>query len=300
MKLYVNENLIFDGQLDKGSGEAPADQSILVGLQNENERVENTVNAHSEESRDACTVAGTDGDKELGVSCSQTAGAVVDGKVSSPGNLFGERSSSPDCMKDSSSKLEDDFSSLAPSASMGGMPSGPPFTPPVECPPLDQQLESLTGRKISEAPGKTPSWLQPSPTGKGKKQGGRKPKPLWLSPEKPLDWKDRLLSEDIISDIIGEGSGETEARDKAPRREQVRGSSWNVISGERAQRVTPKVCYDDFDIFNQPSNKERPASGRRGPKKDALSSGRGDGQLTGIGKLEKQSNLGSIIPGGGH
>lgn len=299
MKLYVNKNLIFDGQLDKGSGEAPADQSILVGLQNENERMENTINAHSEESKDACTVAGTDEEKELSVSCSQTAGAVVNGKVSSPGNLFGEKLSSPDCMKDSWSKLEDNFSSLAPSASTGGVPSGPPLTPPVECPSLDQQLENPTGRKVSEPPGKTPSWLQPSPTGKGKKQDGRKPKPLWLSPEKPLDWKDRLLSEDVIGDIICEGPGETEARDKGPRREQVRGSSWNVISGERAQRVTPKVCSDDFDIFNQPSNRERPASGRRGPKKDALSSGRGDGQLAGRGKLQK-SSLGSIIPGGGH
>ncbi|XP_039741497.1 katanin-interacting protein [Pteropus medius] len=280
VKLYVNKNLIFDGQLDKGSGEAPADQSILVGLQNENERMENTVNARSEESKDACTAAGTDGDKELSVSCSQTAGAVVDGKVSSPGNLFGKRSSSPDCVKDNLSKSEDDFSSLAPSASMGGVPSGPPLTPPVDC-PLDQQLENLTGRKVSEPPGKTPSWLQPSPTGKGKKQGSRKPKPLWLSPGKPLDRKDRLLSEDVIGDIISEGPGETEAKDKGPRREQVRGSSLNVISGERAQRVTPKVCYDDFDIFTQPSNRERPASGRRGPKKDALSSGRGDGQLAG-------------------
>ncbi|EPY79533.1 hypothetical protein CB1_000916014 [Camelus ferus] len=279
VKLYVNKNLIFDGQLDKGGGEAPADQSILVGLQNE--RMENSVTTHSEESKGACKTAGTDGDEMLDVSDAQPAGAAEDVKVSSPGNFFGERMNSPDCTKDSLSKLEEDFSFLAAPASPGGVPSAPPHSPPGECPaPLDrelsliQQLENLMGRKVSELPGKTPSWLQPSPAGKGQKQGGQKSKPLWLSPEKQLDCRGRLLSDNAIL----EGSEETEARDEGPRREQGRTSSWNVIASERAQRATPRVCSDDFDIFNQSSHREHPASGRRGLRKDALSGSHGDGQ----------------------
>ncbi|KAM5197959.1 katanin-interacting protein isoform 4-T4 [Hipposideros larvatus] len=282
VKVYVNENLIFDGQLDQGGGKAPADQSILVGPKNENERTEDTVNAHWEGSKDGHTMASTDGDKELSVTDAQPAGAAVDVKPSSPGNLFGQRMNSPDCIKESLSKLEDDVSLSAAPASMGGVPAGLPAAAPVECPLLDQelsliqQLENLTGRKVSEPPGKTPSWLQPSPIGKGRKQGGKKPKPLWLSPEKPLDWRDRLLPEDIL----GEGPGEMEAGEKGPRCEQGRASSWNVTSGDRAQRVTPKVCSDDFDIFNQPANRERPASGRRALK-NTPSSAHGNNQPAG-------------------
>ncbi|XP_025775894.1 protein KIAA0556 homolog [Puma concolor] len=283
MKLYVNKKLIFDGTLDKGGGEGPADLSVLVGQKNKKEeRMERTVGAPSGEGGDACKMAGTDG------AHSQPAGAAVDVKVSSQGKLFGEKMNPPNCTKDNSSKLNEDTSLLAAPApmpaSMGGVPRPPPLRPAAECPALDpepsliQQLENLTGRKVSEPPAKTPSWLQPSAAGKGRKQGGRKPKPLWLSPEKPLDREGGLPSDDVIG-ARGEGPREAEIGDKGPRREQGRASSWNVIAGERAQKVTPNVC-DDFDIFNQPSNRERPASGRRGPRKDALSSGHSDGQPT--------------------
>ena len=273
MKLYVNKNLIFDGQLDRGGGEAPADWSILVGPEDEKtETVESDTRAPWEGSRDARPPAGVDGDAE-------PAGAAVGTGLSPPGSALGERTNSPDSTEASLSTLEDDCSAPAALASVGGLPGGAPApSHPVDCPPLSQglsltqQLESLTGRKVSEPPGKTPSWLQPSPPGKG-----RKPKPLWLSPEKPLGWKDRLLSEDLI----GEGPGE--AGDKGLRREHGRASGRNVISGER---VAPKVCSDDFDIFDQPSNRGRPASGRRGLKKDALGSRHGDDR----GKLVKRSD----------
>uniref|UniRef100_A0A452S005 Katanin interacting protein n=1 Tax=Ursus americanus TaxID=9643 RepID=A0A452S005_URSAM len=280
VKLYVNKNLIFDGTLDKGGGEAPADRSILVGLkQEQDESRGRALGAPSGESREACKVAGTDGE------LSPPAGAVVDVKVSSQGTLLGGKMNPPDCTKDSLSKLDEDASCSAAPALTGGVPGAPPLCPPVECPPLDpeislaQQLENLMGRKASEPPAKTPSWLQPSATGKGRKQGGRKPKPLWLSPEKPLDWEGRLAS-DASPDTVGEAPREADVRDKGPRREPGRPSSWNVIAGERAQKVTPKVC-DDFDIFNQPSNREHPASGRRGPRKDTLISSHSDGPPTG-------------------
>uniref|UniRef100_A0A8D1YYQ8 KATNIP domain-containing protein n=1 Tax=Sus scrofa TaxID=9823 RepID=A0A8D1YYQ8_PIG len=278
VKLYVNKKLIFDGTLDRGGGEAPAGQSILMGLSHES--MENSVSAPSDDSKDARKMAGTDGDEELGVSYSQPAEKAEDVKVASQGNAFGERMSSPDCTKDSLAKAEEEVSCSAAPSSTGGAPTGPPHSPAAERPPfldqelsLIQQLENLTGRKISEPPGKTPSWLQPAPAGRGRKQGGPKSKPLWLSPEKPLDWRGRLPSDAVIR----EGPGETEA--KGPRREPGRPSSWNVIAGERVQRATPKVCVDD--IFSQPANREHPASGRRGLRKDPRSNSQGDGQPAG-------------------
>ncbi|XP_012587473.1 PREDICTED: uncharacterized protein KIAA0556 homolog isoform X2 [Condylura cristata] len=272
VKLYVNENLIFDGKLDKGGGEAPAAQSILLGLRNEDERMASSAHTHSEQSRDARRGPGTGGDREPGLSCPPPAAAALD-VASSQGQFSGQRMNSPDCEDDSLSKLEGELGVAAAPASEGGLSPAPAPSPPAECPvpALIPQLENPTGRKVSEAPGKTPSWLQPSPVGRG-----RKPKPLWLSPEKPLDWKGRLPS----ADIVAEGSGETEAEvgDRGPRREQGQASSWNAGAGERAQRAAPKVCSDDLDIFDRPPNREHPASGRRGPRKDALSSCHGASQ----------------------
>ncbi|XP_023048706.1 protein KIAA0556 homolog isoform X7 [Piliocolobus tephrosceles] len=281
VKLYVNRNLIFNGKLDKGDREAPADHSILVDQKNEkSERLENTVNIHSEESRGAHEMAGASGDKELGLGCPQPAETLVDAKLSSQGDVSGERKNSTNCGKDSLSQVEEYLRLSAAPALIGDMPSAPATSPPVRCPPvheepsLIQQLENLMGRKICEPPGKTPSWLQPSPTGKDRKQEGRKSKPLWLSPEKPLAWKGRLPSHDVI----GEGPRETEAGDKSPQREPGQGTSRSVNTKERTQRATPKVHSDDSDIFNQPPNRERPASGRRGSRKDAGSCSHGDDQ----------------------
>ena len=285
MKLYVNKKLIFDGKLDKGDGEAP--RSILVGLQDE--RMEKSDAALSEESRGVRKTPGTEGDEELRTSHSQPAGAAEDAKVSSQGNLFDGRMSSSDSVKDSLSQSEEELSTSAAPSSAGGEP----HSPPVGCPPppgqelsLLRQLGNLTGRKVSEPPGKTPSWLQPSPAGKGRKPGGPKLKPLWLSPEKPLDGRDGLPSDDVI----GEGPGVSEARDKGPRREQGRVSGWNIIAAERAQRMTPRVHGDDFDIFGQPPPMEQPASGRRGLRRDALSLSHGDGQPASRGKFRKPSD----------
>lgn len=291
MNLYVNKSLIFEGQLDKGGEEAPASQSIPVGLRNEQiEGVESGSNAPSEEGRGAQRMAGTAGDEELSAPGSQPAGVVGDVAVSSPGTLLGERMHSPGCIKDSLSKVEDDVSSSAAPTSVGGARAPAPG-PPVECPPLGQelsqtlQLENLPGRKVS-APGKTPAWLQPSCTGKGRRQGGGKPKPLWLCPEKPPDGMDGPVPQED-EDVFREGPAE--ARDDGPRREPGRASSQNAISEDRAPRVTPNVYRDDFDIFEQPSNRERPASGRRA-RKDALSSGHSDGQPASRGKLGGQSD----------
>ncbi|XP_042638159.1 katanin-interacting protein [Orycteropus afer afer] len=278
VKLYINKKLIFDGELDKGDGETPATQSIPVDLRNE--RMENTGSTYSDESKDAHRMVGADGGRRLCLNYSPPAGTPLDVTVSSQGNLFGEKMNSTNCMNGSLSKLEEDLRMLQAPVSMGDIASNPPTSPPVTCPSLDkelsliQQLENLTGRKISQPPRKTPSWLQPTPKGKGRKQGGRKPKPLWLSPEQPQDWKDCLPSDDGN----GVGPGETEARDRGPKCEQEWVSSWSVAAGERPQRVNPRVCEDDLDIFHLPSSRERPVSGRRSSRKDAHSSSHGDNQ----------------------
>ncbi|XP_021023395.1 protein KIAA0556 homolog isoform X1 [Mus caroli] len=274
VKLYVNKSLIFDGVLEKGGGEAPFDCTIPVDLQRErNESSDKALSTGWKESKGALKMAALSDARELGLSCSQPAESL-DMIVSSQGDFLGEKVNSTYGPKNSLSKLQEDVRLLATPASMGDGPSVPSSSSPGKCLPLEeepsliQQLENLRGRKIPEPTGKTPHWLQPSLAGMGKKQTVRKPKPLWLSPEKDLEQKSRLPSEDVIGDT----PGEVETREKGPRREQGRTSSWNVITEERAPKASSKACGDDLDIFSQPPNRDRPASGRRALKKDASSS----------------------------
>lgn len=84
---------------------------------------------------------------------------------------------------------------------------------------------------------------------------------------------------------MGDTPGEVETREKGPRREQGRTSSWNVITEERAPKAFSKACGDDLDIFSQLPNRDRPASGRRALKKEASSS-HGDDRPASKGKLQ--------------
>ncbi|XP_048188339.1 katanin-interacting protein isoform X2 [Perognathus longimembris pacificus] len=264
VRVYVNHRCVFDGVLDKGGGEAPASLTIAAHL-------------HGEETAHKAPPAGREGsmaapslDKSPILSSSQPAEALALEKVPSRASFFDDKVNSTDCTKDSSSTLE------APPCSVDGEPRIPPSSLPAirapleEQPSLAQQLETLMGRKISEPLGNPPCWLQTSPD-KGRKPGSKKskPPPSWLSPEKPLDGKGGLPSAEVTDQRPGETS-----EGKGPRRT----SSWNTILGERPHRATPKVCSDDLDIFNQPPNRERPASGRRGLKKDALLRRHGDSQ----------------------
>ncbi|XP_023572507.1 protein KIAA0556 homolog isoform X2 [Octodon degus] len=289
VKLRVNRNLIFDGVLDRSVGEGPAGHTISVDPKKESsEQTKTTLGAHGEDSGDVPAAAGVGGDEELRVSYSQPAESVVAVKVaaqaaSAQGSVLGKKMDSANCVKDAWSKLEEDLRLLTDPGAMGDLPSVLSHSPLGTCPPLGiqpsliQQLEDLTGRKISEPPRKTPCWLQPSPMGKDRKQVEKKPKPLWLGPEKPLDWKGILPPEDAM---LG-GSGDPGAKDRSPRQEQGRRTSWNVIAGERPQRAVPKASGDDLDLFKQPPNREHPASGRRAPRKEAVSGNRGDEQPAG-------------------
>ncbi|XP_012866592.1 PREDICTED: uncharacterized protein KIAA0556 homolog [Dipodomys ordii] len=277
VRVYVNHRCIFDGELDKGRGEVPSSLTIAAHLHSE-EITHKALGAGGEGSTafPSLAVAPATGDEDPGLSSSQPAEALAVEKISSQASFLDDTENSTNCTKDSSSKLEEGGTPQGPPLAVDSEPRIPPSSPPGSGPPpeeepsLAQQLETLTGRKISEPPGNPPRWLQTSPD-KGRQPGSKKskPQPSWLSFEKPPDGKGGLPS----AEVMDQGPGET-GEGKGPRRT----SSWNAIAGERPHRAAPKVCSDDLDIFNQPPNRERPASGRRGPKKDALLCRHGDSQ----------------------
>ncbi|KAM4829868.1 katanin-interacting protein [Thomomys bottae] len=271
VRVYVDQKCIFDGMLDKGGGGAPTGLTIAAHL-------------HSEERAPETPCTGWEGsmpvpaatrDKEPGPCGSQPTEALAV-EISSQASSLDDKVNATDCTKDSFSNLEEGGTQRRPPPSVDSEPQAPISSPPAsqhpleEEPSLAQQLETLTGRKIPESPENPPCWLQTS-ADKGRKAGSKKskPPPSWLSPRKPLDGNGLLPS----AEVVDQGPGET-TEGKGPRRT----SSWNSIAGERPHRATPKVCSDDLDIFSQPPNRERPASGRRGPKKDALLCRHGDSQ----------------------
>ncbi|KAM5131725.1 katanin-interacting protein isoform 2-T2 [Callospermophilus lateralis] len=281
LKLYVNKNLIFEGTLEKGDGAAPAGHTFPVDL--EPERSEGTLDATlCDEGRDAPQAAGRDGDKELSPTGSQPAEALTDVRSSPPGNPSGGRASPPGGTRGDLSRSEEDLRVLAAPASTGREPGAPPCPPPLDGePPPPQQLGGLAGRGSSEGPGRTPCWLRPSPVGEAGQKAAGKPRPLWLSPGEPLGREGRPPPEDTT----GETPGEPGAEDKGPQCHQGQAASGTAIARERPQRESPKVSGDDLDLFGQPPTRGRPASGRRGPRKEAPGSGHGDDQAASRGHM---------------
>nr|XP_020861951.1 protein KIAA0556 homolog isoform X3 [Phascolarctos cinereus] len=276
VKLYVNENLVFDGQLEKGNGELVTDCSTILDLKNDGR--ENSTNRNMEDSKDVCWTVGRDGDKEFSFGYSQPDRTLS--------GIFGVKMNSTNCTKDNLSKLEEDLKVLSAPVSMVDVPSDPPESSLVKYPSDDEltiteQLEKLTGRKVSQPLSKTPPWLQSSSKTKDKKPEGRKQKPPWLSPEEPLDLKVKLQSDGITNEF----PAENEENDKCLQWEQGQAGSRNAIASDKPQARTEKEATDDLDIFDLLSNKdhygpERPISGRRSSRKDAFNRDGGDEGLT--------------------
>ncbi|XP_074138876.1 katanin-interacting protein isoform X2 [Sminthopsis crassicaudata] len=281
VKLYVNENLVFDGELEKGSGELVADCSTIIDLKNDGQ--ESSANLDMEENKDTCR---TDGDKEPSFNYSRLDETSSHLKTSLDGNIFDIKMNSINCTKDNLSKLEEDLKVLSAPVSMVDAPGDPPEPSIVKYPSDDElsvaeQLEKLTGRKVSQPLSKTPPWLQSFSKMKDKKPESKKQKPPWLSPEKPLDLKVKLQSDDITKEF----TEENEENEKGLQWEQGRAGSRSAIASDKPQARTEKEDIDDLDIFDLLSNKdrygpERPISGRRSSRKDALNCNHGDEGLT--------------------
>ncbi|XP_060028722.1 katanin-interacting protein isoform X2 [Erinaceus europaeus] len=237
VRLYVNKSLVFDGRLARGG----AGQSIPLAPPVERPQ------SSQEDIGDTPGAGDTDEDR----ADAQPRGAA-----------WRENSQDGRWRMEEEEEEEECSWPVGP-ASRGTAPGAPVPSPPPDAElSLSQQLQGLLGSKAPGPPGRTaPSWLQPSPQEQGPKQPGGRPKPPWLSPERHPDWTGRRP---WASDA-GEGPRGGEAGEKGP------GSQDAPAARERAQD-----CGDDFDIFPRPAQRGRPASGRRGPKKDTTSSCQGD------------------------
>ncbi|XP_067407303.1 katanin-interacting protein isoform X2 [Emydura macquarii macquarii] len=289
VKLYVDENLVFNGQLEKGCGDLVTDCSVTIDLKDNGQDIA----THSTQGRKNSNGATSTGNKEnLYLKYAQPDKASLHWKSSLEENLPEEMINSINFRKEKLTRLEEDLKVLSAPVSKKALKNDVSESAVIEHVQSDdeltmsEQMEKLTGRKLSESTGVTPSWLQSSSQVTEKCHGSSsKQKPSWLDTEHPLDLRVQAQSDGTIR-----GSpGLIDEIIKCHRSEVGRSNSRNANRDEMTQMVTSKGCTTDLDVLDQLSNKycctpECPAGGRRsgrGVRKEGLcTTSHGDEGLT--------------------
>ncbi|NWY13304.1 K0556 protein, partial [Aphelocoma coerulescens] len=268
VKLYVDENLVFDGELERGSGDLLADQNTTIDL---TDHKQDTSASPSTERKEGNAPAVPDKKTDLHFKCSESTSTSLNWKALPEENLPEPKMNSINFTKKNLSQLEDDLK-VFPSqvctkdakeeAAVAAVPEHVQSDDEL-C--LSEQMEKLTGRKLSDSAGAIPSWLQSSSQVTQNNQvTPSRQKPLWLATEQNLNSRFQTQPDEIMknfSDLKNEDV-------KCWRHELGRPSSRNATGDGRSQMLTRKDADVDLDIFEPLSNKnccslQYPTSGRR-------------------------------------
>ncbi|NXM43266.1 K0556 protein, partial [Gymnorhina tibicen] len=268
VKLYVDENLVFDGELERGSGDLLADQNTTIDL---SDHKQDTSASPSTEKKEGNAPAVPDKKTDLHFKCSESTSTSLNWKALPEENLLEPKMNSTSFTKKNLCQLEDDlevFPSQActkdakEEAAVAAVPEHVQSDDEL-C--LSEQMEKLTGRKLSDAAGAVPSWLQSSSQVTQSNQvTPSRQKPLWLAREQNLNSRFQTQPDEIMknfSDLKNEDV-------KCQRHELGGPSSRNATGDGRSQMLTRKDADVDLDIFKPLSNKnccssQYPMSGRR-------------------------------------
>ncbi|XP_039416604.1 katanin-interacting protein isoform X2 [Corvus cornix cornix] len=268
VKLYVDENLVFDGELERGSGDLLADQNTTIDL---TDHKQDTSASPSTERKEGNAPAVPDKKTDLHFKCSESTSSSLNWKALPEENLPEPKMNSISFTKKNFSQLGDDLK-VFPSqvctkdakeeAAVAAVPEHVQSDDEL-C--LSEQMEKLTGRKLSDSAGAIPSWLQSSSQVTQNNQvTPSRQKPLWLATEQNLNSRFTTQPDEIMknfSDLKNEDV-------KCQRHELGRPSSRNATGNGRSQMLTRKDADVDLDIFEPLSNKnccslQYPTSGRR-------------------------------------
>uniref|UniRef100_A0A8C0EZ99 Katanin interacting protein n=1 Tax=Bubo bubo TaxID=30461 RepID=A0A8C0EZ99_BUBBB len=268
VKLYVDENLVFDGELERASGDLLTDHSTTIDLTDHKQDI---ATYSSNESKEVNAPAVTEKKADQHFKCLQSNSTSLNWKSLPEENLLEHKMNSFSFTKKNLSELEDDLKVLPSQvcirdakenatvqAVMEHVQSGGELT-------LNEQMEKLTGRKLSDSTGAVPSWLQsPSQITENNQDTSSKQKPPWLATEHCLGLRFQTHSDGIMKSF----SDMTNEDVKCRRNELGRSSSRNANGDERSQLLTTKDGDEGLDIWEQFSNKiccslQHPANGRR-------------------------------------
>lgn len=272
MKLYVDERLVFDGELERACGDFTADRGTTIDLI----ECKQGITCSSNEDKEVNETAVKDEEVDLCFECLQTNHTSVSLKSLPEENHLEDKVNSVSLTKENLSGLEDDLEVLP--SHVGIKDTKESVVEVIDHDqsddelPLSGQMEKLTGRKLSDSAGAIPSWLHSSSQQKENPQDSSgKQKPPWLASEHCLDLKFQTHL-DVITKSFPDLTNEDA---KCHRNELGRLSSRNANGDVRSQMLTRKDSDVGLDISEQLSNKhgctsEYPTSGRRSVRKQGL------------------------------
>ncbi|NXH45048.1 K0556 protein, partial [Dicaeum eximium] len=266
VKLYVDENLVFDGELERGSGDLLADQNTTIDL---TDHQQDTSASPSAERKEGNAPAGPDKKADLHFKCSESNSASLNCKALPEENLLEPKMNSISFTKKNLSQLGDDEkvfpSQVCIKDAKEEAAAAPEHVQSDDELCLSEQMEKLTGRKLTDSPGGIPSWLQSSSQVTQSNQATpSRQKPPWLATEQNFNSRFQTQPDEIMknfSDLINEDV-------KSQRHELGGPNSRNATGDGRSQTLTRKDVDVDLDIFDHVSNKnccssQHPTSGRR-------------------------------------
>ncbi|NXW01608.1 K0556 protein, partial [Fregetta grallaria] len=266
VKLYVDENLVFDGELKRASGDLLTDHSTTIDLIDHKQDI---AAYSSNERTEVNAPAVTEKKADLHFKCLQSNSTSLNWKSLPEENLLEHKMNSVSFTKKNLSESQDDLKVLPSQVCIKDAKEN--VQAATECVQSDdeltlsEQMEKLTGRKLSDSTGAIPSWLQSSSRVTENNQvTSSKQKPPWLAAEHCLGLRFQTQTDGIMknfSDLINEDV-------ICQRNELGRSSSRNANGDERSQMLTRKDGGVGLDIPGQLSNKsccsiQYPTSGRR-------------------------------------
>ncbi|NXE06898.1 K0556 protein, partial [Lophotis ruficrista] len=267
VKLYVDENLVFDGELERASGDLFADHSTTIDLTDPKQ----DISAYSSnEGKEVNAPAVTEKKADLHFKCLQSNSTSLNWK-SLPEEDLEPKMNSVSFPKKNLSELEDDLKVLPSQVCVKDAKEHAVVQAVTEHVQSDdeltlsEQMEKLTGRKLSGSTGAVPSWLQSSSrVTENNQMTSSKQKPPWLAAEHCLGLSFPTQSDGITTDF----SDLTNKDVKCQRNELGRCSSRNTNGDKRSQMLTRKDDGVGLDISEQLSNRnscslQYPGSGRR-------------------------------------
>lgn len=259
---------MFDGELEKASGDLLTDHGTTVDLMYHKQ---DTSACSSNDSEEVNAPAVTEKKADLRFQCLPSNSTSLSWESLPEENLFEHKVNSLSFSKKNLSELEDELKVLPSQVCVKDAKEGAAVQGVMEHDqsvdevPLREQMEKLTGRKLSDSTGAIPSWLQPSSPGtENDRVTASKQKPPWLASEFCSGSGFQTQSDGVMKNFPDLTNEDV----KCQRNELGRSSSRNVSGEERSQMRARKDDDVGLDILEQLSNKnccssQYPTSGRR-------------------------------------
>ncbi|NXF97653.1 K0556 protein, partial [Eubucco bourcierii] len=266
VKLYVDKKLVFDGELERASGDFLTDHSTTIDLRDDKQ--DNSTCSSSE--RKVNTPAVTEKRTDPHVKCSHSNSALLSWK-SLPEENLEQQMNSNGSTKKRLAELEGGLKAFPPQACRRDAKENttveavPEHVQASDELSLSEQMEKLTGRNLSDSTGAIPSWLQSSSQVTESHQvASNKQKPLWLATEPCAGFRFQTQSDGSMKNF----KDLTNEDVKLQRNELGRSTSRNGNGDERSQMLNRKDADVGLDISEQLFNKDccnsqYPTSGRR-------------------------------------